>query len=107
MLPEIVTERPSLVVGQLVLALVDNLSIYSLPMKNHEEVIELWPSLAELASDAGKSEEAVRKWKERKWIPPVCWKAVADAAAKRAYPINIDLLASLPKPKRKNLRVRA
>ena len=64
-------------------------------MKSYEEVIGLWPSLAELASDAGKSEEAVRKWKERKWIPPVAWLDVAQAAAKRNYPVDLQLLASL------------
>ena len=64
-------------------------------MKNYSEVIGLWPSLAELASDAGRTEEAVRKWKERKWIPSSSWLDVADAAAKRKFPVDLQLLASL------------
>ena len=64
-------------------------------MKNYSEVIDLWPSLAELASDAGKTEEQVRKWKFRKWIPSSSWLDVADAAAKRKFPVDLQLLASL------------
>lgn len=78
----------------------DDLSIIT-PMKSYEEVIGLWPSLAELASDAGKTEEQVRKWKSRKWIPSSSWPDVAEAAAKKKYPVDLQLLASLRNTKGK------
>lgn len=68
-------------------------------MKSYQEVIGLWPSPAELASDAGKTAESVRKWKERDWIPPSAWPDVVEAAEKRKYPVNLQLLASLRKRK--------
>jgi hypothetical protein len=84
-----------------VLAFLDKLSIIT-HMKNYSEVINLWPSVAELASDTGKSEEAVRKWKERKKIPSSNWSEVAEAAAKRNFPVDLQLLASLAKKKKRN-----
>lgn len=73
-------------------------------MKSYQEVIGLWPSPAVLASDAGKSQESVRKWKERDWIPPAAWPDVAEAAAKRKYPVDLQLLASLRKHKGRRAR---
>jgi hypothetical protein len=95
-----VTDCPRPVAGQVVLALLDKLSIIT-SMKSYSEVIGLWPSLAELASDTGKTEEAVRKWKERKKIPSSNWPEVAEAAAKRNFPVDLQLLASLRKQKQR------
>lgn len=75
-------------------------------MRNFKEVIDLWPSTAELASDVGKEADAVRKWKERGSIPSDVWADLVAAAVKRNYPVDVQLLASLAKkPKRKSVRV--
>lgn len=73
-------------------------------MKSYKDVIGLWPSPMDLAVDAGKTAEQVRKWISRSWIPPSSWPDVAEAAARRKYPVDLQLLASLRKSKSRKAR---
>lgn len=76
-------------------------------MRNYKDVIGLWPSTAVLASDVGEEPDTVRKWKERGRIPSDSWADLAAAAAKRNYPVNVELLASLAKKQKRTKSARA
>lgn len=76
-------------------------------MRNYVDVIGLWPSRLELAKDTGMTDEAVRKWEERKKIPSCNWLAVAEAAEKRNYPVDLLTLANLGKKLKKTKKPHA
>lgn len=60
------------------------------------EVIGLWPTQVELASDTGAAVYAVRQWKARDRIPAEWWDALLAAANKRRFrQVTADLLLSL------------
>lgn len=50
----------------------------------HADIVNLWPSAADLARDIGADKEAVRKWRQRGSIPARYHRAVLAAAEKRA-----------------------
>lgn len=52
-----------------------------------------------MATDLRVSREAVRKWRERDWIPPLHWMAVEAAAARRGIAgVTAKLMSEIPKP---------
>jgi DNA-binding transcriptional regulator YiaG len=59
----------------------------------HLEILNLWKSPGELAADLGDTKDTVRKWWERKRIPPHHWAAVAEAAAKRGLGVTLKAIA--------------
>jgi hypothetical protein len=61
---------------------------------NHREIIELWPSARELASDLGKNYETVRKWRFRNNIPADYWMPIIDAGKKRRIRVTLESLAA-------------
>lgn len=59
------------------------------------DVMALWPSIAELARDIGEPYETVRKWKVRGSIPAAYWVAITTAAAKRGFDVTLEALARI------------
>jgi hypothetical protein len=59
----------------------DNLSYHG--SMTFKDIIDKWPSIQELAAEVGVSKEAVRKWRERKKIPPLHWFVIEQAAMRR------------------------
>lgn len=57
------------------------------------EVIDLWPSIAELARDIGEPYETVRQWRLRDSVPVRAFVKITRAAARRDFNVtNDDLL---------------
>ena len=54
------------------------------------EVIDLWPSIAELARDIGEPYETVRQWRLRDSIPLRAFTRVVRAAARRDFNVSTD-----------------
>lgn len=54
-------------------------------MTDFVAIMDLWPSLAELARDVGVDEHRPRMWKHRGVIPPRHWPAVVNAAEARGF----------------------
>lgn len=63
--------------------------------KSFSDVIGLWPSRFEMASDIGANPEAVRKWQERKSIPTDWWFSILRTETARRAGLSADLLAAL------------
>lgn len=64
------------------------------------EIIDLWPSPEELASDIGYNAGGVRTWRWRKTIPSSWFAAVSDAAARRGFSgVTLHLMHSLKSPR--------
>ncbi|WP_439580783.1 carph-isopro domain-containing protein [Elioraea sp.] len=66
------------------------------------EVINLWPSAAELAAVLDVEAVTVRAWR-RRGIPARYWSAVAEAARKSGRPVDERLLAELASVRRARL----
>lgn len=58
-------------------------------------VIDLWPSVADLAGDIGEKTDTVRKWRTRNAIPSDKWARVVEASKKRRYKITASLLVEI------------
>lgn len=62
-------------------------------MRTHSEIINLWPSIGDLASEVGADREAVRLWRKRNRIPLKKLAAVAVAARDRGYNVSLQELS--------------
>ncbi len=62
-------------------------------MRTFRQVIDRWPSRAELARDLGVPAQNVRKWYFRDNIPGNVWWRLAQRAIMRNIPITISELA--------------
>lgn len=54
------------------------------------EIIDLWPSIAELARDIGEPYETVRQWRLRDSIPVRAFTRIVRAAARRDLNVSTD-----------------
>lgn len=63
-------------------------------IRTFRDVIDLWPSAAELALAIGTSAEAVKKWRQRNSIPAEWWMSIVKSAPGGAH-VTADVLASL------------
>ncbi len=60
------------------------------------EVLGLWPSLRDFASEVDAPLVSARKWHQRDSIPPEFWIQVSEAAQRRGYDgITVELLTRL------------
>ena len=66
--------------------------LYKEPMRSAAEIIDLWPSRADLARDLDVSYQTVSKWRLRRSIPPVYWKRLLISASTHAIP-NVTAMA--------------
>ena len=53
---------------------------YIAPMRNPAQIIDLWPSRAELARELDVSYQTISKWRARRSIPPSYWKGLLASA---------------------------
>jgi len=60
---------------------------------NFREIVNLWPSMADLSADLGERYETVRKWRGRNRIPSEYWTRIVRAAKKRRLKVTIEMLA--------------
>lgn len=60
--------------------------------ESFSEVIDLWPSVEDFASDIGVPFHTAKNWRARNSIPAHRWMQVLRAAKKRRLPINAELL---------------
>jgi hypothetical protein len=56
------------------------------------EVIDLWPSIAELARDIGEPYETVRQWRLRDSVPARALDKIKRAAGLRGFDLSADVL---------------
>lgn len=63
-------------------------------MNRFRDVIDAWPSPAELAGDIGEKLYNVQKWRVRDSIPAKNWDAIVSAAKKRGYRVTLAMLSS-------------
>lgn len=61
-------------------------------MRTAAEIIDLWPSRADLARDLDVSYQTVSKWRLRRSIPPAYWKRLLISASTHAIP-NVTAMA--------------
>lgn len=54
-------------------------------METFGDVIALWPSLSDLAGDAGVTYGVAKQWRWRDSIPAAHWAALVDAARNRGF----------------------
>ena len=59
----------------------------------HSDILNLWPSLTDLARDMGKPIPTVGNWKSRNRIPMEYWVRLVRAAARRDIPLTYGQLA--------------
>lgn len=65
-------------------------------MDSHAEILGLWPSLNDVATDVGARLVAVRKWRARNSIPAEYWLALVQAAERRGISgVTLMLLARI------------
>ena len=62
-------------------------------MKTFKEIINLWPSQAELARDLGALPETVGKWHQRNRVPGWRWLPMVEAAKRRKIPLSVKTMA--------------
>lgn len=65
------------------------------PMKTFNDVIELWPSVSDLASDLAVPYGVAKQWRRRNSIPADRWASLIDAARSRGFAITADALAEI------------
>jgi len=59
-------------------------------------VIDLWPTMPEMADDIGETKVNVFKWRQRNSIPPHRWLRIVYAAQRRKYPaVTLIALAEM------------
>ena len=62
-------------------------------MNRVDDIIGLWPSMAELGRDLGLPYPTVAAWKQRGSIPVAYWRELVGAAQRRGFrEVNADLL---------------
>ena len=63
-------------------------------MKSHREIMDLWPSAAELARDLKTSGDNVRQWRRRNRIPSWFFDPIVRAARERGLEgVTAEVLA--------------
>ncbi|MBS7540488.1 hypothetical protein [Ancylobacter lacus] len=63
-------------------------------MQNVADILDLWPTDADLGRDIGVSYPAVAAWKRRGSIPPAYWRDIVAAARRRGLvDVTTDRLA--------------
>lgn len=62
---------------------------------SYKQVIGLWPSITDLATELGEKPFTVEKWRTRNRVPDRVWKRLVLAAETRNLPVTTDLLAEL------------
>ena len=58
----------------------------------HRSIIQLWPSVEELAADVGVKPLTARGWLQRSSIPARYWTLVLRAAKEREIDVSYDIL---------------
>lgn len=61
-------------------------------IKDHSEIIELWPSVDDLARELIEKFATVYSWKRKKRIPVEYWKKIIKLAKKRDVTLTADIL---------------
>ncbi len=61
-------------------------------MNSFQEVLDKWPSMADLADDLGEKIHTVRKWHSRNRIPSSKWTSLIEAGKKRHIKITPRML---------------
>lgn len=62
----------------------------------HAQIINLWPTIADFASDIGVGYEAAKAMRRRGSIPPGYWVRTVEAATRRGFPgVDYQRLAEL------------
>jgi hypothetical protein len=70
-------------------------------LTSFKDVIALWPSYAQLASDLGleaerrRGSEMVRKWAERNWVDVKWWPLLMRTTTGREAGLNPELLTKI------------
>lgn len=59
------------------------------------QVIDKWPSQADLANDLGEKPNTVSKWRQRGRIPPEQWLPMVESARRRRIKLDVTTLAKL------------
>jgi hypothetical protein len=72
-------------------------------MNTFGDVIGLWPTAAEFASDVGVGVERARKWGSRNSIPGEWFVPIADAAQRRGFDVTAQRLAEIASAARRPL----
>jgi hypothetical protein len=62
-----------------------------------KEIIELWPTRAQLARAIDIKAEVVVKWHQRDFIPPEYWLRIVSASSEFSQPVTLYALAALAK----------
>lgn len=62
------------------------------------ELIALWPSRDDLATDLGVKKDRVHKWVQNNTIPAGFWRDLLAAAARRGIPLSADVMVTLAAP---------
>jgi len=57
-------------------------------MKTVADIIDLWPSQADFASDCDAKWMTAHQWRLRDRIPPEYWASLVKAAKKRGLPVT-------------------
>lgn len=60
---------------------------------NHREILNLWPSIPDVANDVGFKYVAVWKWHKRNYIPPEWWCLLVESAHDRDIDLSYKLLS--------------
>lgn len=69
-------------------------------MKGIDQILALWPSLAEVGRDLGVPYSTVAAWKQRGSIPVAYWRALTEAARVRGLrEVTSGLLVELHDPR--------
>ncbi len=76
---------------------------FSLDIRNHAQIISLWPSSFAFAHDVGAARDAGRLMRHRNNIPPDYWLPTVEAAKRRGMPfITLSLLMQTRKPRKRH-----
>lgn len=62
-------------------------------IKNHQQVIELWPDKKVFSDEMNEDYQSCYKWFQRNYIPAAYWVRLVAAAHNRDFPITYKLLA--------------
>ena len=69
-------------------------------MRSIDDILTLWPSMADLGRDLGVPYSTVAAWKQRGSIPVTYWRGLTDAARSRGLrDVTSELLVELHDPK--------
>ena len=62
-----------------------------------DPIIDLWPTMTDMAEDLKIDPATVRKWKARAWIPPKYDFDIVTAARSRGKVISLETIALIRK----------